>query len=130
MRHGFPEPWPYSPAETKEEPGSGLLGHSGGKVDFLETAEQAVRREALEETGLEAGVIRLLGLSEQLFHEEGQHWLGILFLAETYSGEAQLLEPEKHGGLGWFPLDDLPAKVTLPTTHAIDLMRKRECPQG
>jgi ADP-ribose pyrophosphatase YjhB (NUDIX family) len=94
-------------------------------VDFLETAEQAIRREAFEETGLQAGSIALLGLSEQLFHDEQQHWLGVLFLAQTYSGEMQLLEPDKHGGIDWFPLDDLPEQVTMPTLHAIDLIRQR-----
>ncbi|MGH6859923.1 MAG: NUDIX domain-containing protein [Phyllobacterium sp.] len=111
--------------QRKKSPEAGAWGIPGGKVDFLETAEQAVRREALEETGLQAGFLRMLGLSEQLFHEERQHWLGVLYLAETYSGDMQLLEPEKHGGIDWFPIDRLPAKLTLPTLHAIDLMRDR-----
>ena len=111
--------------QRKKSPEAGAWGIPGGKVDFLETAEQAIRREALEETGLEAGIVSLLGLSEQLFHEEQQHWLGILYLARTYSGEARLLEPEKHGGIAWFPLGELPEKVTMPTLHAIDLLRDR-----
>ncbi|UGY08755.1 NUDIX domain-containing protein [Phyllobacterium pellucidum] len=111
--------------QRKKSPEAGAWGIPGGKVDFLETAEQAIRREALEETGLEAGIVSLLGLSEQLFHEEQQHWLGILYLARTYSGEARLLEPEKHGGIGWFPLGELPEKVTMPTLHAVDLLRDR-----
>lgn len=111
--------------QRKKSPEIGAWGIPGGKVDFLETAEQAVRREAFEETGLEAGQLTLLGLSEQLFHNERQHWLGVLFLAETFSGEMQLLEPEKHGGIDWFSLDQLPAQITLPTRHAIDLIRQR-----
>jgi ADP-ribose pyrophosphatase YjhB (NUDIX family) len=111
--------------QRKKSPEAGAWGIPGGKVDFLETAEQAVRREAFEETGLQAGKTTLLGLSEQLFHDERQHWLGVLFLAEDHSGEAQLLEPEKHGGIGWFTLDQLPVPVTLPTIHAIDLIRQR-----
>lgn len=35
----------------------------GGKVDFGETPEEAVKREILEETGIDAEVIRLLPLS-------------------------------------------------------------------
>lgn len=111
--------------QRKKSPEAGAWGIPGGKVDFLESAEQAIRREALEETGLQAGAISLLGLSEQLFHDERQHWLGILFLARTYSGEMQLLEPDKHGGIDWFPLDDLPEQLTLPTRHAIDLLAQR-----
>jgi ADP-ribose pyrophosphatase YjhB (NUDIX family) len=111
--------------QRKKSPEAGAWGIPGGKVDFLETAEQAIRREAFEETGLQAGSITLLCLSEQLFHDEQQHWLGVLFLAQTYSGEMQLLEPDKHGGIDWFSLNDLPVQLTLPTLHAIDLIRQR-----
>lgn len=37
----------------------------------------------------------------------------------------QLLEPDKHGGIDWFPLHSLPEHVTMPTRHAIDLLRQR-----
>ncbi|MBZ9655607.1 NUDIX domain-containing protein [Phyllobacterium lublinensis] len=111
--------------QRKKSPEAGAWGIPGGKVDFLETAEQAIRREAMEETGLRAGEISLLGLSEQLFHDEQQHWLGVLFLAQDHTGEIKLLEPEKHGGIDWFPLGSLPAQVTLPTRHAVDLLRQR-----
>lgn len=110
--------------QRKKSPETGAWGIPGGKIDFLETAEQAIRREALEETGLEAGDIKLLGLSEQLFHDEKQHWFGVLFQAESFSGEMQLLEPDKHGGIDWFPLDKLPDRLTLPTVHALDLIRQ------
>ncbi|MBN9138903.1 NUDIX domain-containing protein [Phyllobacterium sp.] len=110
--------------QRKKSPETGAWGIPGGKIDFLETAEQAIRREALEETGLEAGDIKLLGLSEQLFHDEKQHWFGVLFQAESFSGEIQLLEPDKHGGIDWFPLDKLPDRLTLPTVHALDLIRQ------
>lgn len=108
-----------------KSPEAGSWGIPGGKVDFLERAENAVRREALEETGLLAGPVELLGLSEQLFHEEQQHWVGILYLAASFSGQEGLMEPEKHGGIGWFPLGNLPPKVSLPTLHAVELIRKR-----
>lgn len=110
--------------QRKKSPETGAWGIPGGKIDFLETAEQAIRREALEETGPEAGDIKLLGLSEQLFHDEKQHWFGVLFQAESFSGEMQLLEPDKHGGIDWFPLDRLPDRLTLPTVHALDLIRQ------
>lgn len=110
--------------QRKKSPETGAWGIPGGKIDFLETAEQAIRREALEETGLEAGDIKLLGLSEQLFHDEKQHWFGVLFQAESFSGEMQLLEPDKHGGIDWFSLDKLPDRLTLPTVHALDLIRQ------
>lgn len=111
--------------QRKKSPEIGCWGIPGGKVDFLETAEQAVHREALEETGLYAKTMSLLGISEQLFHDEQQHWLGVLFLAENFSGEVQLLEPEKHAGVGWFPFQQLPNLLTLPTRHALGFLEQR-----
>ena len=112
--------------QRRKSPEAGAWGIPGGKIDFLERAEEAIRREALEETGLLARNVALLGVSEQLFHAEQQHWIGILFLAGSFEGEARLREPDKHGGIDWFGLDQLPGKLTLPTLHAIDLMRQGE----
>jgi 8-oxo-dGTP diphosphatase len=112
--------------QRKKSPEAGAWGIPGGKVDFLETAETAARREALEETGLDATALSMIGISEQLFREEGQHWFSPIFHADRFTGEPQLLEPEKHGGIGWFDLSDLPKTLTLPTRHAITFLSQRD----
>jgi len=111
--------------QRRKSPEAGAWGIPGGKVDFLETAEMAARREALEETGLDAVSLSVIGMSEQLYHEERQHWFAPIFHADRFTGEPELLEPEKHGGIGWFSLSALPEHLTLPTRHAVRFLSER-----
>ncbi|KXF77308.1 DNA mismatch repair protein MutT [Paramesorhizobium deserti] len=111
--------------QRKKSPEAGAWGIPGGKVDLLEATEVAARREALEETGLDAISLSLIGTSEQLFHKEQQHWFSPIFHADRFTGTPQLLEPQKHGGIGWFSLSDLPERLTLPTHHAVKLLSER-----
>ena len=53
------------------DPGQGLLGLPGGFVDAGETAEQALRREVLEETGLEIRDPKLLITYPNQYHHDG-----------------------------------------------------------
>ena len=35
-------------------------------------------------------------------------WLGAVFAAERWTGTPRLCEPDKHDGLGWYPVAALP----------------------
>lgn len=101
------------------KPETGAWGLPGGKIDFGERAEVAVVREIEEELGIEIALSGLACFSEIIDGGDGRHWVSPIFAARVVSGEPKLMEPEKHGGWGWFALDDLPDKITTPTKSFI-----------
>ncbi|WP_064685449.1 NUDIX domain-containing protein [Rhizobium bangladeshense] len=100
-------------------PEAGYWNIVGGKVDHMEPAEEAARREAEEETGLKIGRIERIGVTEQVIDADRQHWMSILYLARDVEGEPQLTEPDKLSDFGWFALTDLPMPLSAFTRAAI-----------
>jgi ADP-ribose pyrophosphatase YjhB (NUDIX family) len=85
----------------------------GGKVDHMEHALEAARREAEEESGLTIGDVRFLCISEQIIAADRQHWLSLIYLTDDVTGTAQLTEPDKLSDMGWFDVDDLPSPLSV-----------------
>jgi len=104
-------------------PEAGHWNIVGGKVDHMERAEIAARREAEEETGLTLGAIRYLGMTEQLIEADRQHWVSLLYVTDDTTGEPQLTEPDKLSEIGWFDLDDLPQPLSVFTRTVLTYLR-------
>lgn len=104
-------------------PEAGHWNIVGGKVDHMEPAELAARREAEEETGLDIGEIRYLGLTEQRIEADRQHWISLLYVTDDTTGEPQLTEPDKLSEIGWFDLDDLPQPLSVFTQTVLTYLR-------
>jgi 8-oxo-dGTP diphosphatase len=104
-------------------PEAGHWNIVGGKVDHMEPAEIAARREAEEETGLSIGSIRYLGMTEQLIETDRQHWVSLLYVTDDTTGEPQLTEPDKLSEIGWFDLDDLPQPLSVFTRAVLSYLR-------
>ncbi len=100
-------------------PEAGHWSIVGGKVDHMEPAEEAARREAEEETGLAIGSVRLLGQTEVISDADRQHWISLLYIAEDYTGEPSLTEPEKLSDFGWFSRHELPQPLSAFAAAAI-----------
>jgi 8-oxo-dGTP diphosphatase len=75
----------------------------GGKADPGETFDVAVRREVVEETGLE---IELTGVAGAFHIEMAQQHLAVLCMEAVPSGGSLRLS-EEHDQLAWTPLADL-----------------------
>lgn len=97
-----------------KEPEAGAWGLPGGKVDFGERAEDTARREIAEELGVEIELTGLACIAETIDKGDGHHWVAPVYEARIVAGEPRVMEPEKHGGWGWFALDNLPEYLTTP----------------
>lgn len=106
-------------------PEAGHWSIVGGKVDHMEPAADAARREAEEESGLKIHSARFLCLSEQLIEADRQHWISLIYVTDDFSGEPQLMEPDKLSEIGWYPLDDLPQPLSLFAQDAVNALRAR-----
>jgi len=107
-----------------KEPEAGAWGLPGGKIDPGERAEAAVRREISEELGIVIELKGLTCLTETIDAGDGRHWVAPVYDAHIVSGAPSVLEPEKHGGWGWFALDRLPETLTTPTQQYLTDLQK------
>lgn len=96
----------------------------GGKLELFETFEEAVKREVKEEIGVEVQVIDLLGICDHIIKNEERHWVSPSFLCKIVRGEPQIMEPTKHLDMKWFPVDNLPEKITITTQDAVKNYKK------
>jgi 8-oxo-dGTP diphosphatase len=99
-------------------PEAGHWSLPGGKVDFGERVEDAVRREIREEVGLEIELTKALGIVEMI-GIDGQHWVSPIYLARIVDGEARNNEPEKLAAVQWFPFHAPPAPLALAARQAL-----------
>lgn len=98
----------------------------GGSVEFGETLVRAVAREMLEEYGAEIEIIEQFPAADHFIPAEGQHWVATTFLAKFKSDqEPKIMEPDKCGEIGWFPLGTLPSPLSLITQADLKEYRRR-----
>ena len=95
----------------------------GGKLEWMETFEEAVKREIKEECDIDIKVLRLLGICDHIVKSENQHWVSPSFLCKIEKGEPKIMEPNKHLDMKWFSLDNLPEKLTITTKDAVNSYR-------
>jgi len=105
---------------------NGLWGYHGGCVELGENTEAAARREMLEETGLTAGKMTLLGVFSgpemRYTYPNGDQAsvVDIVYLCDDYSGEMRP-QPEEVTELRWFAPADIPADDQLSPPNILAL---------
>ncbi|SEK52176.1 ADP-ribose pyrophosphatase YjhB, NUDIX family [Xaviernesmea oryzae] len=115
-------------ARRLKAPEAGHWTIVGGKVDHGEVSLEAARREAEEESGLSIGSVEFLCLSEQIIPADRQHWISLIYVTQDSTGEPWLTEPDKISDIGWFPLDGLPAPLSVFARDAVTALQVRSEP--
>lgn len=83
--------------------GTGTWSPPGGWLELGESIFDAVRREALEETGIQLRPKLLLPPTNNIFESEAVHSITCWVLCEYVAGEPQVMEPEKCPEVRWVP---------------------------
>ena len=105
--------------QRNKEPERGYWSIPGGKLEWMETFEDAVKRELKEECDVDIQVEKLLGICDHIVKNENQHWVSPSFLCKITNGEPKIMEPTKHTDMKWFSLNELPEKLTITTQNAV-----------
>ena len=107
----------------------GTWADHGGCVEIGERVEDAARREMLEETGLTAGTLQLLGVfsGPEYLHTypngDQAYFVITVFLCEEFSGTPQF-QTNETTDLRWFPLDALPDNLARGMHQPLEACRK------
>lgn len=107
--------------------GSGTWSVPGGHLEFGETIEQCAAREVLEETGLVIEDVKPGPYTNDVFTDEGRHYVTIYVTARSDSGEPRVMEPSKCSRWQWFRWSELPSPLFLPVET---LCRSGYLPEG
>ena len=90
-----------------------------GEVEYGESMEEALKREAMEEAGIEIKNLGMIQLVEIFPKETGVHWVGLDYLCQHIGGTVENKEPLVHEKLEWFPLDQLPEPLGASTKETV-----------
>ncbi len=92
----------YLLVQEKKPSVYGLWNLPAGHVDIGETFEEAAKREALEETGLEVDIVSKLAVTHEGPSEKVCH----AFLAKLIGGD-QVIQPDEILDAKWFSLEEV-----------------------
>lgn len=81
----------------------------GGHIEGDESPEDALRREAMEELGVEIESFHPLGT----IHDPVEPAEVMVFAVTAWNGEPVNAAPDEHTDIGWYSADELPASDGL-----------------
>ena len=93
----------------------------GGHLEFNESFENCVRREAKEEVDIAIENIAFIGMTNDYFTDSGKHYISIFMKATLAPNQhVKNCEPHKAKNWRWFTLDQLPSPLFLPLDKLIN----------
>lgn len=105
--------------KRKNSHGENTWSFPGGHLEFNEELEDCVRREVEEETGIKVKNIKFETITNDIFKEEGKHYITIFMSCEYDSGKVQVMEEDKCTQVDWFDWNELPRPLFLPIENLL-----------
>jgi len=105
--------------------GAGTWALPGGHLEPGESFETCCKREVLEETGLIINNISPVVFTNDVFHDEGFHYITLFFKGEYESGEAIVAEPRHCEEWRWVSPDHIPQPIFLPLSNALKEIERK-----
>lgn len=100
--------------------GAGSWSVPGGHLEFNESPEETAIREVREETGLEITNVTFAAVTNDVFADEGKHYVTLWMKSDWASGEPTITEPDKFVKQAWVDFDHLPEPLFLPWRQLLD----------
>lgn len=97
-----------------------------GHVDGNETMLDAMRRESLEETGLDFKKQELKVSHVMHRKKDDEERIDFFITSGTIPGTPYIAEPDKCDDLRWFNIDALPENIIPYVRKAIECIQKKE----
>jgi 8-oxo-dGTP diphosphatase len=99
--------------------GGGTWCPPGGHLEMYEDVEASIRRETLEECGLEIENLQFITFTNDKNEQVKKHYVTLCYAADYVSGELTN-EEAKIGNWKWFAWTDLPQPLFLPTRNFVE----------
>lgn len=103
--------WLMITRSTKEEHAGGTLSLVGGKVDLadmgMEILERSVKREVLEEVGVEIEDAVAFVYSSSFVTGDGSNVINMVFLCDYASGTAHSKSPDEVDAIHWLTYEEI-----------------------
>lgn len=97
--------------------GAGTWSPPGGHLELGESVFDCASRETREETGFDLAGMHAGPWTNDIFEQEGKHYVTLWVLAVAPPGEPELREPDKCDEWSWFAWHDLPEPLFLPLAN-------------
>lgn len=100
--------------------GANTWSFPGGHLEFNESLENCSIREVEEEAGIKIKNIKFGALTNDIFKEEGKHYITIFMVADWDSGIPEIKEPDRCLAWDWFSWDNLPQPPFIPLQNLLN----------
>jgi len=111
--------------KRKSQLGKGSWGSVGGKLEYLETPIECLKREVKEELGIEVLNLELLVISNIV--SPGDHWLDITFKGDI-KGDPKIAKEEvkKLEKVGFYSIKNPPQPLFIPVKNGVEAYKSHK----